>query len=282
MSVIEVVQNEGWNNTSLLLATSVESLAHFGKKDSSMNYKVSYVSVASALGILTPLELRAIVDNPNKLKEFAGDLVAHEMANTYVVHIDDKNVPEQYREATTKWRKYAASFGYTGPVVWKVREGFTLKKHAPLAGPCFHELEYLQNWGLKDDPTTKDSLVFWIPRLAEGSTNKTIDQMEKMRGELKGCYVLPDHHATSFGDIALLFALILTYFKRTGDRVPLEMFYAASDSFDRPESDIDSLNELESKRLYAGAFSENGLVCNRSDKKSCNKTGFFLIGVELL
>lgn len=249
----------------------LRALPASGRKAVPMNGNASYVSVAAALDKLTAEELSALAEKPELLKKFAGELVADIVANTYVVHMDDKDVPEQYREAAAKWRKYAASLGYTGPVAWKVREGFILKTHAPLAGPCYIKLEYLQDWDPKNDEPTKDSIVFWVPRLANGSTSKTITQMEKLRDKLRQRYELPAHHAKSFGSIAFLFVLILAHFKRTGERVPLKTFYAVSDSF-----------HVDGNRLIAGYFDVGGLRCLGWVGHHCGFIGFFLLGVELL
>ncbi len=191
-------------------------------------------------------------------------------SDTYVVPLGDAEVPEKYHEDTVKWRKYAVALGYTGPVVWKVRKGFTLKSHAPLAGPCYKQLVYIQNWDIENDETTKDSFVFWAPRLAKGSTNKTIFQMKELRAEIRQNYNLPANHATSFGSISLLFALILAHFKRAGERVPLKHCYAASDSF----YSVDFF-------LFAGGFGESGLDCDYWGVSDGDRVGFFLLGEEL-
>lgn len=237
-----------------------------------MNRKASFASVAIALLTLSDEELSAVAEKPKLLKQFAGDLVAGIVANIYVVPLGDVDVPNQFVAAVTKWRYLAAVLGYTGPVAWKVRAGFALKTHAPLAGPCYDKLRYLQKWDLKNDESTKDSLVFWIPRLAPESTGKTIKQMETHRAELRKLYNLPGSHCQQFGSIALLFALILAHFKRTGERVPLNMFYAASDTLCAGGS-----------RLLAGDFGSRGLGCSyecvsgRDDSVGC-----FLLGVEEL
>jgi hypothetical protein len=158
-------------------------------------------------------------------------------------------------------------------VAWKVKAGFMLKQHAPFAGPCYGKLDYLQGWELTNDKPTKDALVFWVPRLAEKSTSKTVEQMETHRAELRQKNNLPRHHCASFGSITLLFALILAHFKRTGERVPLECLYAASDT----------LNADDGNRLIAGHFYEVGIYCDRwSDDHGLVNIGFFLLGVEEL
>lgn len=113
--------------------------------------------------------------------------------------------------------------------------------------------------------------MFWVPRLVENSTSKTIPQMEQLRKDMAKQYKLPAHHGTSFGSIALLFALIMAHFKRTGERVPLKYLYAASDTF-----------RVDGYRLIAGYFHENGLNCIDWDGDACDGVGFFLLGVEEL
>jgi hypothetical protein len=227
--------------------------------------------VVKALSGLSDEELTVIADKPELLKEFAAKRVADNIANIFVVHMDDKDVPDLHRETVTNWRKYASDLGYTGPVAWRVKVGFTLKSHAPLAGPCYNKLGYLQNWELKNDEPTKDSLVFWVPRLARDSVSTTIPQMEKIRKDLRKHYKMPAHHSTTFGSIALLFALILAHFKRTGERVPLQYQYAASDTF-----------HVGGDRLLAGVFSEGGLYCLDWSEGAYGNVGFFLLGVEEL
>lgn len=236
-----------------------------------MTHKPSFASVTAALSTLTDEELSAIAEKPKSLKEFASKLVADIVASTFVVHMDDNDVPERYRETVAKWRAYAASLGYTGPVAWTVKEGFTLKKHAPLAGPCYSNLDFLHDWDIKDDESTQNSLVFWVPRLAPDSTWKTAEQMATHRDALKQRCGLPTHHATKFGSIALHFALILAHFKRTGERVPLNFYYAASDAF-----------HADGRRLVSGGFRGGGLGCSVWGGRARGAVGFFLLGVEEL
>lgn len=177
----------------------------------------------------------------------------------------------QFAEAIASWRKYAESVGYNGPVAWKVREGFTLKSHAPKAGPCYDKLRYIQDWRLKDDVPTTNSVVFWVPMIVPGSTYVNTLEMAVIRALLRKNHKMPEHHCTSFGSIALLFALILARFKRTSERVPANFFYTASDSFHEDGS-----------RLIAGFFNERGLHCDRWLVNRNGLVGFFLLGVETL
>ncbi|OGH83984.1 MAG: hypothetical protein A2261_03455 [Candidatus Magasanikbacteria bacterium RIFOXYA2_FULL_44_8] len=237
-----------------------------------MNNKASYVSVAAMLSGLTDDELRALTEKPEWLKKFAGDLLADAIANTFVIPLGDAEVDEQFGDAVAKWRKYAATMAYTGPVAWQVKEGFTLKTHASKAGPTCENLNYLQNWNLKNDEPTQESVVFWVPRLAEKSLGKSVSEMEKLRAELRQAHNLPVAHCDRFGSVALLFALILAHFKRTGERVPLKSLCVASDTL-----------RADGHRLYAGGFDEAGLRCDDwwSDHGSAD-VGFFLLGVEAL
>ncbi len=230
---------------------------------------------------LTDEEKLSLADNSSLLKRFLARLAKKAAKNMFVMSFSDEEAVKwlvehkKYDEPVAKlviakWRAYAATFGYTGPVAWAVKEGFTLKSHASFAGPCYDKLNYLQSWSLQNDEATKTSLVFWVPRLVEGSLGKSITQMEALRTELKQRYELPEHHVTNFGSIALLFALILAYFKFKGERVPLKMFYAASDTF-----------HAVGNRLIAGRFGEGGLLCGYWDGGAGGRVGFFLLGVEL-
>ena len=246
-----------------------------------MNNKPSFVSVVHALSTLSDEELASVIEKPELLKEFASKLLADNTSNTYVVALSDNEAvkllveSKKYNEKdakalVAKWRKIAAALGYTGPVAWKVKAGYTLKDHASLDNNSYSKLGYLKEWKLKNDESTKDSIVFWVPRLVDDSTSKTIPEMEKLHMELRRRYKLPAHHATSFGSIALLFALILAHFKRTGERVPLKYLYAASDTF-----------RADGHRLIAGFFGEGGLDCSYWGEDAFDGIGFFLLGVEL-
>ncbi|MFA5029635.1 MAG: hypothetical protein WC518_02675 [Patescibacteria group bacterium] len=234
--------------------------------------KASAVSVLATLNGLSDEEMSVFADKPGKVKEFLAALVQEEIANTFAIPLSDSKMLEQFPQFTDRlapWRKLAALMGYTGPVVWLIKQGFTLKKHAPIVGPCYENLGYLQSWNFNDNPTD-DCLVFWIPRLAENSTGKNIKAMEKHRAELKQRYELPGNHATTFGSIQLQFALILAHFKRTGERVPLNRLYMASDTL------------RDGSRLIAGGFGGVGLRCRDWGEGGDGMIGFVLLGVEKL
>lgn len=224
-----------------------------------------------ALSRLSDQKLAAVIASMDRVEELANQVLLEEAKNTYVVPLDDKDVPKQLDRSCSKWRKFAADCGYYGPVVWKVRAGFTLKNHAPLAGPCFLNLDYIQDWELRNDEPTKDGYVFWVPRIVEGSTEQSVSNMETIRAKHRDLYELPESHAVSFGSVGLLFALILAHFKRTGERVPLRFWGAASDSFD----------EGSGVRLAVGSFDEDGLRTESDwDEDDSGFVGFFMLGVE--
>ncbi|MBI4458019.1 hypothetical protein HY633_03595 [Candidatus Uhrbacteria bacterium] len=234
-------------------------------------------SLAGLTNDLTDAELLELTNNGNRpeLKKFLAALATTRSDGTFVTHLSDDEARArfpQFAEAVALWRKYATAMSYTGPVAWRIKEGFTLKTHAPKAGPCFDQLNYLKGWSLKNDEPTKNALVFWVPRIAEGSSGKTADEMMTLQAELRKQYKLPKNHCSSFGSIALNFALILAHFKRTGERMPLKYFYAASDTF----------HEV-GYRLFAGDFHEYGLDCSYwAGRYGSGIVGCFLLGVETL
>lgn len=249
-----------------------------------MNRKASFVSVATMLNKLTDEELVALVGKPELLKKFAAELVADIVANTYVVPLSDGEAVNllvrsyEYTKAdaktlVAKWRKLASDHGYTGPIAWEVRAGFTLKRHASQAGPCYEKFSKLQDWQLKNDEPTADSIVFWVPRLLEESISKNADEQKKLMADVRARYELPEHHVSNFGSAALISGLILAHFKRTGERTPLRSFYVRSDT----------IAALGGPRLRLGRFAEAGLRCIWDyDRDADGNLGVFPLGVELL
>lgn len=213
-------------------------------------------------------------ENLRMTKRFAAWLVRRVMLLLMPTSLSDEEAVARFPQIAAKvvsWRKYATAIGYKGPVVWLTRKGFTLKTHAPFAGPCQGKLAYLQGWPLRNDEPTMEAIVYWVPRLAQDSTSKTSSQMEVLRTELKARHNLPENHCDRFGSIALLFALILRHFKLSGERVPLKYLYAASDTF-----------HGDGHRLIAGNFDGRGLNCSFWHGDAIGDVGFFLLGVEEL
>lgn len=197
-------------------------------------------------------------------------LSEEELANTFFVPIADKDLPAKFKEITANWRKLATEHGYTGPVAWRVREGFTLKEHAPRAGKVYDDFRYLQEWKLQNDEPTKSASIFWIPELLVDSKSKNVDQQKALMAETRTRYALPEHHLSSFGSSALIVGLVLAHFKRTGERTPLNCEWARTDT---PHED--------GRRLCVGDFGEYGPFCSSWNDSSDNDLGVFAVGVEL-
>lgn len=271
----------GKDSGLFLLATLVERIAHLGRRNE-MNTKPTIDSFMFWWGTLTDEERLAFSSSHVVLKDALAWRVREIKRSTYATHLSDgeavKLIAQQRgcerseAEALLKifcWRKYASDMGYTGPVAWKVRPGFTLKTHAPLAGPCYRNLDYLQAADFADEPTA-DSLVFWVPRLVNESTSKNVPQMQTHRAEQRVDYKLPEHHCTSFGSIGLLFALMFAHFNRTGERALQGQFYAVSDTLD-----------ADGRRLTVGSWDSDGLDCGSTvDPGNDHGVGYFLLGVE--
>lgn len=180
-------------------------------------------------------------------------------------------VPKKLQATHKKWQKLAKSWDYSGPVAWRVKAGFTLKKHAPLVGPCYERFAYLQDWQFEDEPTT-DSIVFWIPRLVPESTSKNVDEQRELLSALRTRLELPEHHLNGFGSVALVAGLILAHFKRVGETVPLDRLWVRTDTRDSG-----------GYRLNLGYFDGCGLYCNGwvFGGRRGDGLGAFALGVEL-
>lgn len=239
-----------------------------------MNRKASFNGLTTALVGLSDEEQLALVDAPEELKRFAAELAAKSAENIFFAHLADNEVPEKFQETVGKWRRLAAELGYAGPIVWKVRKDFTLKAHAPKAGPCYEKFDYLQDWNLKNDEPTTDALVFFIPRFLAGSKNKNVKEQLALLFETRQRFGLLEHHLSSFGSAAMLSGLILAHFKRAGERVPLN----------KEATRTDTLRSV-GDRLGLGDFGGGGLGCGSwhwgggGDRDS--DVGCFPLGVEL-
>ena len=236
-----------------------------------MNRKASFNGVADAIKGLSDEEQVAIVESRGALKAFAAKLVVEKRSKIYIVHLDDQDVSEKFQPLVPKYRQLAMELGYSGPIAWQVRAGFTLKTHASQAGPCYKKFQYLQDWNLKNDEPTKDSLVFWIPRLLMGSKGKSVNGQMKLLAETRSRLELPEHHLKSFGSAGDLSGLIFAPFKRTGERVPLNGDWTRTDTF-----------HADGDRLGLGDFDRAGLHCHgwHWDEDGNDSLGCFPLGVE--
>lgn len=148
---------------------------------------------------------------------------------------------EEARRIVGEWRQLAQSLGYTGPVAWRVRGGFTFKKHAPKLGQYYfkpkrkrgqyadEEIDDTKDWDWKDEPTRK-AVVFWVPRLVKDSVRKEAAEQLALLGDLRRERKLPPNHLSFYGNAALLSGLMLTHYKLTGERVPLDEFRIRTDT----------------------------------------------------
>ncbi|MBU0731903.1 hypothetical protein KKC88_03430 [Patescibacteria group bacterium] len=233
--------------------------------------KASWDAVAALISGLSREELLVLIDHPKEFRQFATGLVQKQAEGVFVEHIHDKDVPERLQETAHKWRRLAAEWGYTGPVAWRVKAGFTLKQHASQTGPCREDFQYLQDWKFEDEPTP-EAICFWIPRLVPQSTSKNVDEQMELLTGLREQYNLPDHHLANFGSAALQAALILSEFKRSGDRVPQDCLWTRTDALD-----------ADGLRLRLGFFDEFGLSCGHWVWHDCpgGLLGCFALGVDL-
>lgn len=190
----------------------------------------------------------------------------------HVAPLVDKDVPEVLGKTMGQWRTLAADLRYNGPVAWRVQDGFTLKQHAPLAGPCRNGFQYLQDWALQNDAPTRPSIVFWIPRLLRSSTGKTAEEQLVLMATTRTQYGLPEHHLSNFGSVALLSGLVLAHHKLTRERVPLRGMWARTDTL-----------RSFGARLSLGHFGEAGLRCvsRHWDDERRGILGAFPLGEEL-
>jgi len=192
-------------------------------------------------------------------------------ASTFFIPIQDMDVPRKHQPTIVKLRAEARrqAISDSTPLCYRVINGYTLKHHAPKAGPCRENFQYLQNWDFTDEPTV-DCLVFWIPRLLPESTGKNVDEQRAHLAEFRNRLELPSHHCSSFGNVALLSGLTLAHYKATGERVPLNGLWTRTDI-----CSVDG-NRLE---LY---WDSGSLYCDYWDWDGgrCDFIGIFALGVE--
>ncbi|MFH1193791.1 MAG: hypothetical protein V1661_02250 [bacterium] len=217
-------------------------------------------------------DLRAILAEGSFFPQQIIALLKSKIETNFVSALEDDAIPENLKLLAVKWRALATKLGYDGPVAWRVRAGFTLKEHAPKAGPCYQGFQYLQDWKFEDEPT-RDMIVFWIPRLVSDSISKTVLEQKELLADLRQEFRLPETHLVNFGSPALLVALIFAHFKATGERVPLNCLWARTD-----------ICNSDGFRLVLGYFVDSGLDCVywRWDGGGSPIIGVFALGVEAL
>ena len=181
---------------------------------------------------LPPAQAQKWIEDQAALKMRLSTALVAEIF-TFFTPLTDSQVPSAHRSTLSKCRADASRQGVadSAPSCYRVVKGFTLKHHAPQAGPCRENFQYLQDWNFEDKPTD-DCLVFWIPRLVPGSIGKTVEEQKLHLEEFRNRLDLPSHHCSSFGSVALLSGLILAHYKATGEQVPLNGLWTRTDSCD--------------------------------------------------
>ncbi len=192
----------------------------------------------------------------------------------YFLPLAAADVPKKHAATLAKYRQLASEHGVpeTTAVCYRVKAGFTLKSHAAKAGPCNDGFNHLQVWNFPDEPTV-DAIVFWVPRVLEGSTSKTKDQQIQFLAALRGKLELPAHHLAGFGNVALVAGLILAHFKATGERVPLDGYWVRTDTC-----------HADGLRLYVYWSDDGSLDCINWHVVGglSDDLGAFVLGVEPL
>lgn len=227
-------------------------------------------------------KLKAII-RPKEPPKFSDkSLIDCELlSEEFFAPILDKDAPIDLSDVVTKWRTLASDLNYDGPVLWQVKAGFTLKKHAPLAGPCDRNFSYLQEWKLQDDEPTEDVSVFFIPHIVATSKKGVVEDQEGALDKLRVKYDLPEYHLISFGSAALLSGLILANYKLTN--------YEFNDEWNIFTDDYvrtDTLNS-DGRRLDLGFFfNRHGkvqLTCGNGYwlEYCVGQLGAFPLGIEL-
>jgi hypothetical protein len=193
--------------------------------------------------------------------------------SSFFAPIADKDVPASVSGLVVKWRSYAEDLEYNGPVLWRVKAGFTMVEHAPKFGPCaFCFRDLLCEKYHNNDPTT-NALVFFIPRLiATGCTFE--EQMSVLLFHRESCG-LPENHCASFGTATLISGLVMAHRNLLGENAPLNGLMVRTDTKFRGEG---------GSRIALGFFWEYGGLtafpgpCADEDHEG--DLGVFPLGIE--
>ena len=205
----------------------------------------------------------------------AHDIVSTEPDQQIEYFTPEFDVTKRYQETYAKYRGESDDHddvSAAAPICYRVKTGFTLKTHHPKAGPCYDLFRHLQTWIFPDKPIS-DCLVFWVPCILQGSTEKNVDKQIRLLANTRNRLGLPSHHLRSFGEISIVAGLMSAHLKHTGERVPLNDQWVRTDT-----------HGAGGRRLYLGGFDTLGLYCNdfRFDEIVYGNVGVFAIGVEAL
>lgn len=190
--------------------------------------------------------------------------------------IPDHSLNTKYWPLLAKYRFLASMWGVEPGVdiCYRVCKGFSLKDYTLIEGfnPEFfekvdHSIDaYLVGSQLE---ITKDCLVFWIPKVVPNSFGKDNLGHLRMLSQIRTEMGLPEHHLNGFGTATMNTGLILSHFKRTGQRL------LAKEGVRTGSYLGNGFN------LCLGNFRESGLSCDKaSNMSSLNTLGVFALGVE--
>lgn len=242
-----------------------------------MEKGMTFAEIMKMWLVLNTKEQRVLVNNQDKLKQFAADLVVAEERKSFFLQVSDSKfkvdnkLSEQKVETLQNWRRLADKLNYRGPIVWQVRQGYHWREHANKDGLRIRNYINPEEWTLTNDETTFTTEVFWLPRLLKETINKPALEQLAVMARVRDEYNLPKHHMTSFGSASLLAGLILSRFKRSGDCLPFSLCAARTDTM-----------TLGEKRLHLGHFQASKLACRLLDSTDQDETviGCFPIGID--
>lgn len=203
------------------------------------------------------------------------------------------------KKLVTNCREYAERYDYKDSIFIIVKAGFSVE-HVPQLGPCWCDFySYVSEWHLehiriRNGAPTKNSLVFFVPRIPNASFfDDSYGQMKKLE-KLRQLYSLADHYFSSFGEIILLSGLVLAHFARTGERVPLVIREGGGSLLHKYDLNphVRTDTYFHGSRLIMGGFksvSAGGLKWTESNWQGLSlrchteeDLGCFGIGIDLL
>lgn len=161
-------------------------------------------------------------------------------------------------------------------IFYKVEMGFDFQEHAPGIGPCIYHWEKARRWKLKNKESTRDSLVFWVPRLLPNSCLKTVNSQLKLMADYRNKYNLPENCLKNFGSASLNTLLILERFHRIREVLSFGQDVVRTDTLRACGRDTSGLH-LCLDFAYVGGGSRP-LDCNKDFVLVCLPYGYKYLG----
>lgn len=96
-----------------------------------------------------------------------------------------------------------------------VLPGCLFKRDIPKMGPCYGDLNYLQDWKFSDLPTER-CLVSWIPAPIGSSVNKTYAEQMEFLAARRAVSGLPEGYELTPGSVGHIGGMALAHLKATG------------------------------------------------------------------